>query len=130
MTIQKIETLFDEIQKSIFYIEAPLNYTQIQEKLIELCEVLNETDIDESIWYIGEYTECTLDTLLVGAFWHFTEWHEGQDSLSYAVLSSLGSIYTPNYAALDKDNPSELGVYQCLELTAKNDKRQKLQVYS
>lgn len=117
--LEAIEEKFNLLQKSIMFEDGTLSYDEIQDELINLCQLIEELHgYDESLWSIGEYTDCTLDSLIVGAFWHFTEWHDGQESKSYAILCALGSIFSPGMSTLDEDSP-EFGVYECLEITAK-----------
>ena len=67
--LEYIEKLHKQIETSIFCINPPLDYDGIQKALIELCSAIKEIDTDEndSLWYIGEFSHCTLDSLLVGA---------------------------------------------------------------
>ena len=74
---------------------------------INLCETLielvNEIDnsTDENAEYLneGEFNECCLGDLIIGAYWALNEWHGGQNSIEYAALCSLGTIYQPNRAS-------------------------------
>lgn len=114
--MKAIKALFNTVQSDILFTD---EYNEIQDNLIKLCELINEYEgLTESLWYVGEFSDCTLDELLIGAYWHFTEWHEGQDSKSYSTLCALGSVFTPNCSTLDKDSPAH-NVYKCLEITAK-----------
>lgn len=71
--------------------------------LIELCNCINNEE--ETDWSIGEFTEASLDSLIVGAYWSLTEWHGGQESIEYAALSALGGIFNPGMgSAPDEDD--------------------------
>lgn len=83
------------------------NYDAIMLNLIELCDAIsfqNEPDWD------AQYETIRLDDLIIGAYWHFADWHEGQRSLSYQVLSALGNVFISNGIAPERDN----AVYQML----------------
>lgn len=115
MSQTAIEKKFNLIYKSLAEINGPLGYSGIIEALIELCDLIEEYDGEtESIWSIGEFGAFTLDSLIVGAYWHFTEWHNGQYSQSYACLCALGSIFQPNMSSLDEEAP-EYEVYELLK---------------
>ncbi|AFK66606.1 hypothetical protein COPG_00010 [Colwellia phage 9A] len=107
MTIENITAIFKELETSIHTINPVLSYDDIAPKFTALCEAIEAFTGDTEEWcYIGEHGYCCIDDLLIGAFWHFTEWHKGQSSLSYAALSALGGIYTPNMecAPTDQDD--------------------------
>ena len=101
MTIESISKLHEKLNNALFRIDSKLSYLEIVQTFIDLCDLINETDIDESLWWINDHLETSLDELITGAYWHFEQYHEGQESLTYAALSSLGSIYTPNFETND-----------------------------
>lgn len=84
---------------------------------IELCEeldilvdLINTTETDETVWCIGEGWECTLDELIVGAYWSLTEWHDGKGI--YATLCNLSTIFSPGMT----DGPESYGEETAYEL--------------
>ena len=93
----------------------------ILDELQTLCECV--TAEDETDWCIGEFGEFTLDELIIGAYWALTECHAGQESQSYAVMCSIGQIYTPNMASGPEDESGEKTAYDliCADLL-KGDK--------
>jgi hypothetical protein len=109
MSLPAIKELFKKIEKSIFSIEAVYQYPELAPKFIELASMLDEYDGDTEDWiYIGDMgCECNLASLLVGAFWHYTEWHSGQDSESYAALCAIGKVYSPGMECPPKDEDTE-----------------------
>ena len=88
-------------------------YDKACELIGVLCELLGE-ECEEIDWNIGEGQEFCLDDLVVGAYWHFTEWHEGQHSASYQLLGQLSSVFDPNMTYCDEDNSA----YQLLNQLA------------
>lgn len=69
-------------------------------EVIDLCEALNALcksvmAEDETDWEIGEGEECSLDNVIVGAYWAMGDWHGGQSSPEYSTLSRLGEIFQP-----------------------------------
>lgn len=113
MSIEHITALTNKINECIFTIERDLDYIEITEKLIELANTLMQTETDESVWYIGDDT-CSLDSLIVGAYWHYTEWHGGQSSPTYVALCALGQVYSPGMTSGPEPDSAEEYAYQML----------------
>jgi len=88
--------------------------TCVMELLRDLCAELMENEQDEFVWSIGEFSEFTLDSLIIGAYWYFTDYHNGQSSYEYVTLCALGCVYNPNMDSLEEDSP-EQAVYNLLE---------------
>ena len=99
------------------------DYIDFTENLMFLAQgIIDFEGESENIWYIGEGLEFTLDDLIVGAYWHYAEFHNGQNSIGYEALSVLGEIFSPNMSSLDEER-SEFYVYELLEqLESKNRK--------
>lgn len=92
------------------------NYPRIIEALEVLAElVINTEDDDGSMWYIGDTGSFCLQDLIIGAYWHCTEWHNGQDSDVYALQSLLGDIYQPNFDTPDLDNDAYIFLNEIAE---------------
>ena len=102
--MKTIERYFNVIDKSLFYHSGTLDYDGLTRAFIKLSDSIMDRDTTEEIWYLGEFKTCDLPTLIEGAYWHFTEWHAGQDSLSYAAMCSLGRVFSPNMATVEPDN--------------------------
>ena len=113
MSLQQIETLFNAIDLS--------NYPEFIGQITELSNVIAEYEGEtESIWWLGESGEYTLDALLVGSYWHFTEWHGGQSSDSYAAMCAIGSVFNPGMADGPEPESTEKDVYDMLNQYASN----------
>ena len=78
-------------------------YDKACELIGGLCELLEE-ECEEVDWHIGEGQEFCLDDLVVGAYWHFTEWHEGQNSASYQLLGQLSRVFDPGMSCCEEYN--------------------------
>jgi hypothetical protein len=97
MKITEIKKLYKEIEDSIFTIAPVYDYNDLASQFILLCEALIEYKGETEDWaYWGESSLCPITDLISGAFWHYSEWHSGQTSASYAALSALGKMYKPN----------------------------------
>ena len=93
-TYKNIKRLHRVITDTVCTTQGKLSYERVQDALIKLCEVINSADeLDEAVWYIGSGAEAALDDVIIGAFWHFTEWHDGKKG--YQTLSALGQVYSP-----------------------------------
>jgi hypothetical protein len=125
-THKNIERIVQLLNNNIMTINATLDYERIQDAFILLCKLVNDYCDDEEnegecLWYIGEFSYVTLDALIVGAYWHFTEWHGGQSSKSYATLCELGSIFSPGMSDGPEGESAELDVYNLLNEIAENE---------
>lgn len=125
--LHAIDQLANEID-SMLHTTAPIkpmDYAEITQAFIALANSVEFYPVPENgdtseLWYLGEHNTAPLADLITGAYWHYTEWHAGQDSLSYAALSALGQVYTPNMATLDEDNYAEKATYDELATMAEN----------
>jgi hypothetical protein len=105
MSIKTITRYFNIIDRSLFTVCGSLDYERITDSLIKLANTIADYDGDtESIWYIGEYGACSLADLIVGAYWHYTEWHAGQWSKGYAALCALGRVFDPGMTMPETGN--------------------------
>ena len=99
-----IEKLYNIAHHNIGTINGTMNYDRIADTLITLAKVIRDSETDESTWQIGEGGFFDLEDLIVGAYWHYTEWHSGQFSKGYAALSALGQVFHPGMEVPDDEN--------------------------
>ena len=71
-----------------------------------------QAESEEIDWATGEFTEASLDNLVIGAYWSLTEWHAGQESASYAAMCSLGVVFKPGMTNPPKEEESEFTAYE------------------
>lgn len=125
-TLRHIERTHAALCRSLFTTTGRLSYDRITEGMIRLCELINaycdEHDDTESLWYTGEHTGASLADFLPGAYWHYTDYHEGQSSVSYQALSMLGTIFNPGMSSPDEDGP-EADTINALNQLAEKDHR-------
>ena len=112
---KNINRFFRVVDRNLFRTDGKLGYKRTLEAIERLCDEVLKTDTDEDVWYIGEFGSCTLDSVIVGAFWFMTDYHGGQDSLEYRVYSRLGDIFKPGCSSGPEDESSEKDVYEMLE---------------
>ena len=90
------ENAFNTIMQSeLFRLNGPK--IDLPDALITLSRAITEEE--ETDWSLGEFLECSLDSLIVGAYWSLTEWHGGQSSPEYAALCALGCIFSPGMSS-------------------------------
>jgi len=118
MEYRNIERYRAIVEKALTRTDSTLDYTRTVEAIERLAYLVTATETDETVWYLGEFGY-PLDSIIVGAYWHFTEWHSGQWSDGYRVLSALGGIFTPGMCAAgpEPDSAEQL-VYQDLDSMA------------
>ena len=98
-------------------------------RLVHDCPEDPATGDNSQVWAIGEFDAASLDSLIVGAYWHFSQWHEGQWSDSYRALFSLGTVFNPGPVATGPEpDSSEFDVFRELNNIAKRENG--LPVYS
>lgn len=112
-----VALVFERIIKSaLFRLDAP--QIDLCESLIELCDAIKREG--ETNWSLGESDACTLDALLIGAYWSLAEWHGGQWSPEYAALCAIGSIFSPGISCppTSEDEPEFYPYQACNEYFA------------
>jgi hypothetical protein len=102
--LHNVKRLTACINRSLFTVCGRLDYPRITEALILLSNVIHDYPGDgEDLWYI-ENSLCDLPELIIGAYWHYAEWHGGQASQGYAALCALGQIFSPGMSCPEDDN--------------------------
>ena len=116
--LNTIATLHATIaESSIFRIDGAT--IDLPAALIDLANAVHSLDHGdddtEFIWHsVGDFTECPLGDLIVGAYWSLTEWHGGQYSDTYAALCALGRVFNPGRSGIAEDGSSEYSVYEMI----------------
>ena len=126
MSKRNIQRLFNVAYSTIATTQGQLSYDRVTVALTRLCDEIKETETDEFIWgEVGEFGEFNLGDLLVGAYWHFVEWHAGQSSQSYAALCALGSIFSPGMSCEPEPETGEHSAYELLNQQAKESRKEE-----
>ncbi len=93
------------IDHNLGTINGTMDYSRITECIIRLANYLAENETSEETWWLGEHGYLGgLSEVIVGAYWHFTEWHGGQWSQGYRALSALGAVFEPNMSSPEPEN--------------------------
>jgi hypothetical protein len=88
--LAKIEKLRESVVKA-FNEE---DYEKTLKRVIKLADTIYATDTDETVWYLGEF-DYGLDGILFGTYCYASDYHGGQNSLEYAALSAVGTVFPP-----------------------------------
>ena len=117
--MRHIARLFRVIDNSLFMVTGSLEYDRITDAIIALTNAVHgfeggDWDTDQ-LWAIGEHGCCSLPDFIVGAYWHYTEWHAGQSSQSYAALSALGTVFSPGMTCGESDNAAYIALNELAE---------------
>ena len=115
MKYRKIERIFEIVDKALFYINSTLDYSRTVEAITLLANTVREEETEEDVWYIGELGMASLDSLLIGAYWFFCDYHGGQNSEEYATLCAIGEIFSPGMSGGVEEDTSEKCVYKAFE---------------
>ena len=87
------------------------DYDRVTDAIISLSNAVHDYDGDTmDVWDIGEGGQSTVSELIVGAYWHYTEWHSGQWSKGYAALSALGQVFNPGMTMPETENEAYLAL--------------------
>ena len=127
--IPKLKALHAAIEATLFTIHPKFDYSRLTNAIGLAARIVADYPGETEGWlYIGEFGHCRMDSLLVGAYWHFSQWHDGQYSPAYATLCSLGSVFDPGMTQGPKPQSSELDVFKALDAMARRANR--MPVYS
>ena len=119
MTISSIERLRKLLERNIMQTNFTLNYHRVIDAMALLGSAINSYDGEDEDWiYLGEFGT-SLDSIIVGGYWHLTNWHGGQASDSYAALCSLGQVFSPGMSGGPDEDSQENDVYEMLEIMAR-----------
>ena len=113
--MNRISALYNVVSHNLLFNTSTMDYDRLTQAITRLANTLADTETSEDTWWLGD--DLPLSDLITGAYWHYTEWHAGQCSMSYAALSALGRIYSPNMAVPDLDNIA----FQILDEMAKGE---------
>lgn len=112
--MRRIQRLARLVERQLFRTNSTLSYSRTLEAIAKLAVEIEDFEGDIN-WDYG--IDCSLDSLIVGAYWYCTNYHAGMDSAEYSLLCQLGEIFTPNYSTLERDS-SEFDVYIGLAVKA------------
>ena len=109
--LTNIKRYYRVIDNSLFMAAGTLDYARVTDAIIKLSNTVHDYDGEnDDMWYIGEFGSCCLDDFIVGAYWHFAEWHGGQWSKGYEALSALGQVFRPGMSGSESDNEAYLAL--------------------
>ena len=106
MELKNVKTMARMIDRNLFQIGGTLDYSRITCAITRLADMIADCDGGEEIWWI-ELNSGSLDELIVGAYWHYSQWHGGQSSIGYAALSALGNIFSPGMGGEETNETSQ-----------------------
>jgi len=114
--LKNIKSILDMIERNLYTTNATLDYSRITDSIIKFADlVANYNGDSEDIWYL-ETNYSGASELIVGAYWHYTEWHGGQCSKEYLALSALGQIFDPGMSFPEDDNESYIALNENVQL--------------
>tara|TARA_R110000751_G_scaffold40943_2_gene96595 strand:- start:96 stop:494 length:399 start_codon:yes stop_codon:yes gene_type:complete len=88
------QTIENKLSQIAEMIESPAdNWWQIGIAAIELAELYRGADCEVD-WSRGIHEADPFD-LVAALYWHYSDYHEGQASLSYQVHCTMAQIYKP-----------------------------------
>ena len=115
MKYRNIKRLFEVVDKALFYINSTLDYSRTVEAITLLANTVHNEETEEDVWSIGEFDMASLDSLLIGAYWFFSDYHGGQNSEEYATLCAIGEVFNPGMSSGPEEDTAEKCVYEEFE---------------
>lgn len=111
---KQFERLHAIICRSLFNSDSSMTFERTLIAIEKLGMLIEDTDTDESVGYIGETAGPSLADVITGAYWFAADYHGGQASAIYTVLSVLSGIFNPGYTNGPSPGSSERDVYNAL----------------
>ena len=100
MKLKNVKSMARMIDRNLFQINGTLGYERMTIAITRLAQMIEECEESEEIWWI-ELNYGGLDDLIIGAYWHYSHWHDGQWSAGYAALSALGNVFSPGFGGVE-----------------------------
>lgn len=117
--LKNIQRLYSVAYNTIATINGRLSYERVTDCIIKLANLVAETETPEFfLQETGEFKEFALDSLLIGAYWHYEQWHNGQSSRGYRALSAIGRIYSPGMESEPEQGTGERIAFEQLHKLA------------
>ena len=92
------------VDQGVNHRESKLTYTQVTNATLKLATMLADYKGEtEFLWGKIAWMD-SLDEIIIGAFWHYTHSHSGQDSVSYATYCQLNRVYSPGCGGDEEEN--------------------------
>lgn len=131
-TLSSISRLHNVIESNLFMTTGNLDYDRVTDAIILLANAAHDYNSPEpnepwDLYAIGEFACADINDLIVGAYWHYTEWHGGQWSKEYAALSALGQYFSPGMTTGPEPDSRERDVYLALHDMAASELSAQLQ---
>ena len=102
--MNRIDALRKVVTHNLCNINGAMDYFRLTQAITKLANTIASSETSEDIWWLGEGDYISLDDLIVGAYWHYVEWHEGMCTASYGALCALGEVFQPNMSDVETDN--------------------------
>jgi len=110
--LHNISRLYKLIDNNLFTICGKLNYNRITDAIIKLSNLVHEYPGDsDDIWHLSNNCLEGVADIIIGAYWHYADWHSGQWSHEYAALYALSQVFEPGMSSIEFDNET----YKALE---------------
>lgn len=117
--LRNITRLYNVAYQSIATINGRISYERVTDCIIRLADMVAEKETPEFfLQETGEGNEFCLADLIIGAYWHYSQWHGGQSSKGYAALSSLGRIFSPGIESGPEPETGERSAFELLHQLA------------
>ena len=115
-TLSSIKRLHRLVEHNLFMITGNLDYMRTIDAIAALSGAIEAYQGEsEDIWYLEGIGCAEPDHILIGAYWHLTEWHGGQFSRTYEASCIIGRIFQPGMSVKPDPESCEHDVYLQLQ---------------
>jgi len=121
VTLSTLKRIKNLAEKEVMTINGSMSYERVADLFILLGNAIADYEGENEDWLYIKNGYTSFDSIIVGAYWHFTEWHAGQSSNSYAALCSLGRVFNPGMEGLPEEGSSDYDFYSGLDQLASNN---------
>lgn len=126
ISLATVERLRNLIEKSVLNTDPPLSYDRTIEAIAVLGNACFRYHSNSSLgktedWICLGQDIVPIDAIIIGSYWHLTEYHSGQFSNEYIALCSLSRIYSPIMCTGCEPESCEELVYNALNDLAEDN---------
>ena len=106
---------FRVVSRALFRINSTLGYNRTIEAISRLAEVVHSTETEEDVWYIGECSDATLDSIIVGAYWFVNDFCSDDPIKFQRIRFNLSEVFKPGCTTGPEEESSDQDVYDALK---------------
>jgi hypothetical protein len=112
---KNINRFFRVVSRALFRSNSTLDYSRTIEAISRLAEVVHSTETEEDVWWIGECSDASLDSIIVGAYWFVYDFCSDDPIKFQRIATNLSDVFKPGCTTGPEKESCEQDVYDALE---------------